>query len=185
MSCQPPYFWNTDIFYLVVEIPEKKIRLLICLCICLHYAEWPCASWASFLSPEREKLRRLSRTSQWIWPRVCKHFYLLNMHNINRPWFFCDGEISCHQLSIYQCLLILFSLNFSHFCHQVYRLFMTKAWWTSMAPSPTELWSTTMEWLLPRHPSPWKSQQSDPDPLIHPQVQTTSRETEAVFLKYA
>lgn len=50
-----------------------------------------------------------------------------------------------------------------------------------MALSPMELWSTTMEWLLPRHPSPWKIHQSDPDQLIHLQGHPTSRETETVF----
>lgn len=44
-----------------------------------------------------------------------------------------------------------------------------------------ELWSTAMEWLLPCHPSPWKSHQWDPDPLIHLQMHPTSRETKAVF----
>lgn len=59
-------------FILLLKFLRRKINLNLRLCVCLHYAEWPFVSWASFSSPEREQPRCLSHTSQWTWLRVCK-----------------------------------------------------------------------------------------------------------------
>lgn len=127
----------------------------------LHNAEWPCASWVSFSSPERGKPRHLSRTSQWIWLKVCNHFFLEHAQLIFSWW-----RNTFHRLSNHLFFPLISSVRCANYSwqrpHRIQWLFLLwssgQQRWSGSCHAARHLGRATSQiqilWFVGRHTQP-------------------------------